>query len=160
MSTKDTTYGGRAPDSSGSRTLFQELFSTAAYKRTQGRMVRQLTCLAIWLTAAAVGWRVYKLYLERLVERTLGEQWYLAGYLLAAAIIGLGIWIGYRLVNWPRFADFLISVEADLNKVSWPSQKELTKASMVVIFTILFMSILLFGYDAFWRILFDLLGIN
>ena len=72
---------------------------------------------------------------------------------------GLGCWFGYRLVNWPKFADFLISVEAELNKVSWPTQKELVRASMVVIFTILFLSAILFGYDAVWRFLFTQLGV-
>jgi preprotein translocase subunit SecE len=78
---------------------------------------------------------------------------------LAVAVGTLGCWIGYRLVNWPKFADFLISVEAELNKVSWPTQKELVRASIVVIFTILFLSAILFGYDALWKFLFGLLGI-
>ena len=32
----------------------------------------------------------------------------------------------------PAFADFLIAVEAEMNKVSWPTRHELIRASMVV----------------------------
>ena len=40
----------------------------------------------------------------------------------------VGVWLGYRLVNIPRFADFLIAVEAEMNKVSWPSRGELIRS--------------------------------
>ena len=82
------------------------------------------------------------------------------GYLTAVLLGGIGMWFGYRLVNWPKFADFLISVEAELNKVSWPTQKELVRASLVVIFTILFLSVILLAYEALWEFLFGMLGIN
>ena len=153
MNTKDTTYGGRAPDPSSSRSFLQELFVTGLYKRNQWRLVRQLTCMAIWVFVGAAAWQCQRLYLGRMFESQS------VGYLLAVLLGVVGLWIGYRLVNWPRFADFLISVEAELNKVSWPSQKELIRASMVVIFTILFLSALLFFYDAFWRFLFETIGI-
>lgn len=81
-------------------------------------------------------------------------------YLVAVALGAVGIWFGYRLVNWPKFADFLISVEAELNKVSWPTQRELVRASIVVIFTILFLSAILFVYDLVWQLVFTALGIN
>ena len=90
----------------------------------------------------------------------MGESGIATSYVAAVVLGGLGMWFGYRLVNWPTFADFLISVEAELNKVSWPTQKELIRASLVVIFTILFLSIILFAYDALWEFLFGLVGIS
>ena len=76
-------------------------------------------------------------------------------------LVAVGLWVSYRLVNIPRFADFLISVEAEMNKVSWPSKGELIRSSMVVIFVIVAMSALLYGYDAFWTLIFgeNVLGI-
>jgi preprotein translocase subunit SecE len=47
----------------------------------------------------------------------------------------------------PTFADFLISVEGEMNKVSWPSRSELFRASLVVILVIFFLAALLFAYD-------------
>ncbi len=139
-----------------SRPLMQELFASTVYKRNQGRMVRQITCLAIWLVVVVAAWRAHTLFVSPLV----GDQNRALGYIIALVLGGLGCWIGYRLVNWPKFADFLISVEAELNKVSWPTQRELVRASIVVIFTILFLSAILFGYDALWKFVFGSLGIS
>jgi preprotein translocase subunit SecE len=86
--------------------------------------------------------------------------WRSARYWLPLTLTALGMWFGYRVVNWPRFADFLIAVEAEMSKVSWPSKTELYRASMVVIFTMAFLAILLFCYDAIWQWLFELLGVS
>lgn len=137
------------------RPLMQELFTSGLYKRNQGRMVRQITCLTIWVVVAVAAWRFHELFLSR----WMGADNRALSYILATALGGVGVWFGYRLVNWPKFADFLISVEAELNKVSWPTRKELIRASLVVIFTILFMSAILFAYDALWKFLFGILGI-
>jgi preprotein translocase subunit SecE len=138
-----------------SRPLMQELFASGLYKRNQGKMVRQITALTIWLVAVVAAWRCHALF----IAPAMGDSNRAISYVIAVLLGGLGCWFGYRLVNWPKFADFLISVEAELNKVSWPTQKELVRASIVVIFTILFLSAILFGYDALWKFLFGLLGI-
>ena len=57
-------------------------------------------------------------------------------YGLPGALLMLGWWVAYRIVNVPKFADFLIAVEAEMNKVSWPSRDELIRSSAVVIFVI------------------------
>ncbi len=139
-----------------SRPLTQELFAAGLYKRNQGKMVRQITCLVIWLAAVVAAWRFHALILGP----AMGESGRALSYLVTVGLGAIGVWFGYRLVNWPRFADFLISVEAELNKVSWPTQKELVRASMVVIFTILFLSAILFAYDALWKFVFGALGIS
>jgi preprotein translocase subunit SecE len=69
---------------------------------------------------------------------------------IVGIVLAAGLWLGFRLVNWPRFAEFLINVESELKKVSWPTKTELWRASMVVVFTIVFMSVLLFGFDILW----------
>ena len=48
----------------------------------------------------------------------------------------------------PSFADFLISVEAEMNKVSWPTRTELIRASIVVILMIFLLAAILFAYDS------------
>ncbi len=60
-------------------------------------------------------------------------------------------WMSYRLVNVPRFADFLIAVEAEMNKVSWPTRGELFRASVVVLVTIFALAVVLFGFDFVWN---------
>lgn len=68
-------------------------------------------------------------------------------YVIPSIVLAVGIWASFRIVNIPRFADFLISVEAEMNKVSWPSRNQLWRASMVVIVVIFFLAGLLFVYD-------------
>ena len=71
-----------------------------------------------------------------------------------------GLWLSFRIVNMARFADFLIAVEAEMNKVSWPTRQELVRSSIVVIFIIFFMAMLLFLYDLAWEWLFRILKIK
>jgi preprotein translocase subunit SecE len=80
-------------------------------------------------------------------------------YPVAGLILLAGMWIAYRVVNIPRFADFLIAVEAEMNKVSWPSRTELYRSSAVVIFVMLALALLLFGFDIVWGFLFEWMGI-
>src|SRR5215213_6645952 len=112
------------------------MFSGSRYKRSQGRMARQITFFAI-LAAVAIGaWR--------LSDAATTEM---SRYAIPAAVIAIGGWAAFRVVNIPRFADFLISVEAEMNKVSWPSRGELFRASMVVIVVIFLLTAILFTYD-------------
>ena len=68
-------------------------------------------------------------------------------YVTPLAILAAGAWAAFRIVNMPRFADFLISVETEMNKVSWPSRGELYRASLVVIVVIFLLVAVLFAYD-------------
>lgn len=131
----------QAPQSAWARWL-RELASTEIYKRSQGRMVRQLTCLSVWVAIALIAYRL----LEYL--RVLGTDLHPAVvYGVPALILAVGLWVGFRLVNIPSFADFLIAVEAEMNKVSWPSRTELIRASVVVIILMFGLMGVLYGYD-------------
>lgn len=196
--------------------FFQELIHTGIYKRSQGRITRQVTwaamaiavALGLWqLSNVLVGWdpeflraEIYavnsgrveyvheqnvtyirivnsqgqeleKHQVPREVQRrvTQGQQvesdavlcqwtsrWVRAGirYGLPGVLLLAGLWITYRIVNVPSFADFLIAVEAEMNKVSWPTRSELFRASLVVLFTIFALALILFSFDWFWRIMF------
>jgi preprotein translocase subunit SecE len=119
----------------------RELFKTEIYKRSQGRLVRQFTCLAIWVAFALAAWRMLPvLTVEWRVQPAIA-------YAISGAVLLVGLWLGYRIVNYPSFADFLIAVEAEMNKVSWPSRTELIRASMVVIVLMFGLMAVLFTYD-------------
>ena len=139
---------------SASAPLTSELVSAALYKPSQGRMVRQLTCLAIWVVVALGSWRLS----VWLAGSFPSASWLEIAIPMVTATVGG--WVGFRLVNWPRFADFLIAVEAEIAKVSWPGKTELVRASMVVIFTIFFLAITLFVFDAIWQLVFRALGVT
>jgi preprotein translocase subunit SecE len=72
-------------------------------------------------------------------------------FLIPASITVAAAWAVFRLVNYPRFAEFLISVEAEMGKVSWASKQELYRATIVVLSTMLFLGVILFFYDLLWQ---------
>ena len=141
-------------DSASGRSLVSELFAGSLYKARQGRIVRQVTCLALWLAIWLGGWQLYETLGSGLYGQTVWQ------YLVPIGLVVLGMWFTFRLVNWPKFADFLISVEAEMTKVSWPTKTELYRASMVVIFTMAFLALLLFTYDLVWQAIFDSIGVS
>jgi preprotein translocase subunit SecE len=130
--------------------FFQELFRTSIYKRTQGRITRQVTWVAV---AVVIALGLFQLHVV-LIDWGFGVQYGVPGGLLV-----LGLWVAYRLVNVPSFADFLIAVEAEMNKVSWPTRQELFRSSVVVLVTIFALAVILFFYDFIWNTFFKLVGI-
>jgi preprotein translocase subunit SecE len=128
-------------ESSGWAQILKELLKTDIYKRSQGKIVRQVTCGAIWVAFALAAWQL-SVYLKVVIANNPG-----LAYGLPTVLLAVGIWLGFRIVNVPSFADFLIAVEAEMNKVSWPSRLELVRSSMVVIILMFGLTVVLFGYD-------------
>lgn len=67
-------------------------------------------------------------------------------------------WIAFRVVNVPRFADFLVSVESELEKVTWPARREVLQATVVVLATMFSLGLFLFLIDLLWTWFFALVG--
>jgi preprotein translocase subunit SecE len=113
-------------------------------------MVRQFTFFAIAIVAA-------------FGCITLGNEWLMS----AAKGIQVGVpvavwvlccWVAFRVVNFPRFADFLVSVESELEKVTWPGRQEVVQATVVVLCTMFFLGLFLFVIDLVWTWLFAFIG--
>jgi preprotein translocase SecE subunit len=71
-------------------------------------------------------------------------------FTLPILLVAAGLWLSYRLVNFPAFADFLIATEAELNKVSWTTRKRLVQDTIVVLTTMLLLTGFLFVMDSAW----------
>lgn len=127
-----------------------ELFQARVYKRTQGRTVRLVTAVTLGIIVALSAWRLY----QTMATSSPGLQWIVPG-----ALLFLGWWLSFRLIHVPKFADFLIAVEAEMTKVSWPTKTELIRSSLVVILFIVSLAAILFLFDLFWRKIFELIGI-
>jgi preprotein translocase subunit SecE len=127
-----------------------ELFQTGFYKRSQGRVARQATFGAIVtiVSLGALSW------MNHFIDGSSALR-----YAVPGAMVIVGLWLGFRLINYPPFADFLIAVGAEMNKVSWPSRAELVRASIVVIFVIFALAALLYAYDFIWLTLFKAIGV-
>lgn len=61
------------------------------------------------------------------------------------------------MVNIPRFADFLVSVESELEKVTWPNRNEVVQATIVVLCMMFFLGVFLFLIDLVWTWLFSVI---
>lgn len=130
--------------------MMQVLLQHAVYKPNQGRIARQVTFGAVLVLVLVAAWELKEF--SSLKDFPFKGAEYVFSILFAA----IGAWVTYRAVNYPRFADFLIAVEAELNKVSWPKRPELLRASGVVIFVIFFLTIVLWCFDIVWRAVRDL----
>ncbi len=71
-------------------------------------------------------------------------------YTVPLLLLGLAIWFAWRLVNVPRFADFLIATESELNKVSWTTRQRLIQDTAVVLVTMVLVAAFLFVVDITW----------
>ncbi len=130
----------KAVAASGFGQIAQELLQVGIYKRSQGRIARQATCIAIWVAFAIAAYRLYEVGNLAMPYR----------YVVPTVVLLVGAWFGYRIVNYPPFADFLIAVEAEMNKVTWPTSTELIRSSIVVIVLIFGLTTVLFAYDTVW----------
>jgi preprotein translocase subunit SecE len=130
--------------------LLPELIRFRVYKPNQGRMVRQFSFFAV-ITIAAFG--CVTLSNGPLLSQAKSIQ---VGVPLGIwAVVG---WIAFRAMNVSRIADFLVSVEAELEKVSWPLWKEVMQATAVVVSTMFFVGLFLFLVDIVWQQLFSFIG--
>ena len=138
--------------------FLSEMFQVGIYKRNQGRITRQITFATVALTTGIGAWR--------LLDTKLSEKWFdwtgflppgTGLYFFPSLLLIAGLWFGFRIVNLPQFADFLIAVEAEMNKVSWPSRGELIRSSIVVICVIILLAGVLFGFDMLWKAVFTYL---
>jgi preprotein translocase SecE subunit len=139
----------------------QGWFSSARYMGSQGMRVRRGTMLGILLLAAA---GIYSLYSHGTLV-TAARNWivripftqdqyvwllpdvqFTVPLLLAAA----SLWLAYRVVNLPIFADFLIATEAEINKVSWGTRRSVIQDTVVVLVTVLLLTVFLFVMDLAW----------
>jgi preprotein translocase subunit SecE len=155
--------------------FLHEMLRFGIYKRTQGRITRQVTFAVVAIVVAlgllrlgsilqtsalaenAAAWfGQYSLLVpfywvaagcERITSLGLFYIWF------PGVLLMIGLWACYRLVNVPVFADFLIAVEAEMNKVSWPTRPELYRASMVVLIVILALAAAMSLFDVLWRAL-------
>ncbi|MBA60824.1 MAG: preprotein translocase subunit SecE [Planctomycetaceae bacterium] len=136
--------------------LIRTLFSGTRHRPTMGLVTRRTSMLTFIIVFALGIWS-----LNIWVKGNLGGMlfWqpsdYICGFLLVASI-----WFSYRIVHWFKFAEFLIAVQNEMTKVSWPKRPELIRSSLVVILTMFLFTAALFGYDLVWQLLLKAIGIS
>ena len=66
---------------------------------------------------------------------------------VAILVAGMGVLVAYR--NEKMHAS-VVEVTRELEKVTWPTRKETSAATVVVIVTVLIAALILSTFDAFW----------
>jgi preprotein translocase subunit SecE len=144
--------GGPASDSKGRfAPLLANLVQTNLYKPLQGKQARLWTAIALGLVIVFGLREVYD-SLEGRTSKAATFGW----------PIGIGVvlgWLTFRMLQFPPFVEFLIATEAEMNKVSWTSRDDLKRATTVVLVTVLFMAVFLFGVDWIWSLLLHAIGV-
>ena len=140
----------------------QGWFTARAYKRSQGQRVRRGTMLGLLILA---GCGIYTMLAHGTLANTASPHWQVAipfsggkslillpdiRFTVPILIAALSLWLAYRVVNLPAFADFLIATEAELNKVSWTTRRRLIQDTIVVLVTVVLLTTFLFVVDLFW----------
>jgi len=136
--------------------------SMTSYKSSQGMRMRRGTMLCILLLA---GCGVYTMLSRGMLRTAAGDAWQVPipfangakltilndiQFTLPILIAAFSLWLGYRLVNYPTFADFLIATEAEMNKVSWVTRRRLYQDTIVVLTTFLLLTVFRFVVDIGW----------
>jgi preprotein translocase SecE subunit len=148
----------------------QGWFSAASYKRMQGQRVRRWTMVGIiglagcgiytlhhhnTLITGPQNWQVHVPFSADRFLVLLPDLWITLPLVLAAA----SLWLAYRVVNLPVFADFLIATEAELNKVSWTTRRRLVQDTIVVLTTVVLLTCFLFVVDQAWAFMLTRVGV-
>jgi len=120
------------------------LTSIAAYKPGQGNWARlgTLAVLMVGVLGASYSW-----------TRTTANSTLPIKYGVPVVLGGALAWAAYRLIHWPRYADFLITTESEMNKVSWPSRQEVKTSTIVVLILAIFLAIFLSTVDWLWQLI-------
>jgi preprotein translocase SecE subunit len=147
----------------------QGWFTLKPYKKGQGLRCRRGTMIGVLAIIGAGLWvyawsRSLTISTQWQLDIPFDPQHYLvlmyAPMLTASVLIAiLGMWFAYRLVNYPRFADFLIATDAELNKVSWSTRKRLFQDTIVVLTTVILMAVFLLLMDLLWTLVLKGIGV-
>ena len=127
------------------------------YKNGQGKYTRLYSGLAITVIAAIGCFRLHEKLGALNVSQTV-RQW--VEVAVPAGIFVIIACVTFWLVNKISVADFMISAEGELKKVSWSSRKEITVSTFIVICVVAFMASLMFVTDVFFRLFFNSIGLG
>jgi preprotein translocase SecE subunit len=147
----------------------QGWFSAKSYKKGQGLRARRATMLAImgvvgcglWVhlqSSAMFSAAPWEVTLPYHIGQSVVVMW-LPAFTSILVVGAATIWFSYRLVNFPKFADFLIATEAEMSKVTWSGRRRLIQDTIVVLVTVVLMTVFLYAMDITWSALLTWLGV-
>ncbi|MCL2305058.1 MAG: preprotein translocase subunit SecE [Planctomycetaceae bacterium] len=125
--------------------FFQELLRAKRYKPSQGKIARSLTGIGIAIVffCGAYTFYFHTSGWDPAVRST-----------ITFVVAAIGAWLAFRTIHWAPFADFLVSVESEMMKVSWPAKPEIYSSTIVVLTVLGLLALVVFLFDIVWYWLF------
>jgi len=125
------------------------------YKPRQGYWTRVLSAVgAAVLIFAFIAWIWQEL--TAITDQGARFAWQTATAVVL--LLGSGVLV-YWVMNKPRIVDFFIATDSEMRKVNWPTRREITGSTWVVIIGTLFIAALLWVIDIGFLWLFQKIGI-
>lgn len=129
-----------------------------SHKRSQGLHLRRYAMIGVLIIGVSGAWSVFSHELVGSGTSVLAIPYTTVSLpllpnreIVVPLLITLAtMWVAWRMVNVPPFADFLIATEAEMNKVSWTSRKKLIQDTIVVLVTVVILTLFLLVIDLFW----------
>ena len=125
------------------------------YKKGQGKYTRLGSAIGLIIISAS---GCYKLYdrLSGISMGNLGRQMvFLIATMIPAVIFVITSALFLLFINRPSVADFMISAEGEIKKVSWSTKKEIAVSTFIVIVVMGLMAALLGLTDLIFGVFFD-----
>jgi preprotein translocase subunit SecE len=122
------------------------------YKKGQGYYTRLWGAIACFALAAIGSYRLYQI-----LTGTTNNPWVYT--IIPAALLAAITILIYWLQNRPKVADFLITSESELKKVTWSSKDQIITSTIVVLAVVVILAILLGGIDVIFRLVFTKMGL-
>lgn len=122
------------------------------YKSGQGYYTRLISAISAGVVVAIGCFLLFQKLSS--VDIANANTRFLVQTLVPLAVFAGFAWLIFWLVNKPVVADFMISAEGEMKKVSWSSRKEIMVSTTVVIFVVIAMSALMAATDVFFQVFF------
>ena len=126
------------------------------YKSGQGYWTRVLTAIgAATLVAASLAFIWSEL--EQAIRDDTARLYTQSG-VCVVVILAFGI-VAWRLLNRPKFVDFMIATEAEMRKVNWPNRREIIGSTVVVVVGTFLLALVLYVVNIVFALLFTKINI-
>ncbi len=125
------------------------------YKRGQGKNTRLWSALGFGLIAALGCFTLYGKLQAMDVKSLAPQTWLWMQTMIPAVLFAAFALLIFWLVNKPVVADFMISAEGEMKKVSWSSRKEIAVSTLVVIIVVVLMAVYLGAVDLAFTLFFS-----
>ena len=121
------------------------------YNWPQARLLRTLAVIAVLIITADLGWSAYG-YISSSIEQSSSADGLQTAtavsaglYSLLALVAGVGGLLAVLVI--PRSAQYLIEVEQEVRKVTWPDRPTVIRSTIVITIMTVILALFIFGVD-------------